>query len=122
MLPIFKVCHGEAFELHHVLCKRASLVAKDVVHHSKFLVQIRGLDSSLKSSRLITDFDVYRDEVGLNKVDHLKSNKERNGDKVHQSDEPDSSLLGDLRTQVLIIVCITGIDVPVCASSKVCPD
>ena len=75
LVSIFKVSHRETFELHHVLRKRTCLITENVVHHSKLFVQIRGLNSCLESPRFIAHFDVNGDEVSLDKVDHLKSNK-----------------------------------------------
>ena len=80
---ILKVANGETFEFHHILSKSASLVAKDVVHHSKLFIQVRRLDRRLHPCIRIDNVDVLRYEPGLDEVNHLKRDEQRDRDKVH---------------------------------------
>ena len=58
----------------------------------------------------------------MDKVDHFKGNEERNGNKVHESDEPDSCLEKDLDGQRLLLISITWIQIPVLRALVVGPD
>ena len=93
IFAVFEAARGETLELHDILRQGAGLIAEYVVDHSKLLVQIRGLHASLKTSALIADGNVVRDEVSLTEVDKLKCDKKSNGHKVHKSDEPNSQVL-----------------------------
>ena len=71
---------------------------------------------------MITDLEVYRDEIGLDEVDHFEGHKQRNWDKVHESDEPDSCLDADLQGQALVVVRVARVQVPVLRSSEIRPN
>ena len=63
---------GEFLELHDVLSKCASLVAKDVIDHAKLLIKSRLLYFGGKVPICVIDHDIIHNKERLNKVDHFE--------------------------------------------------
>lgn len=67
---------GKLLELHDVLREGASFITEYVMNHPQFLVQVGRLAKCWKVSILIVDLDVPRNELSLNKVDHLDGDQQ----------------------------------------------
>ena len=96
VLAVGKIVHRELLKLHDILSERSCLVTEDVMHHAQLLVKIGALTSCTQPRILIRHIDVNPDEVSLRHIDHFQGNQQRNRHKVHQSNEPNASLQGNL--------------------------
>ena len=119
--PVLERPGRETFEFHYILGQGPCFVAENVVHHAQLFVEVRRLHGGREAPRLVAARDVDRDEVGLDKVDHLQRHEERHGHEVHQGDEPNASLLQDHHGQLGLVVLAIRIDIPVPIPSIVGP-
>ena len=99
-------------ELHDVLRQRPGFIAEDILNHAQFLVQARALHLGGQVTLLVVDHDILRDKVGLNEVYCLKGDKERDRDKVHESNEPDSDVKEALTHHVGRAAVASRIQIP----------
>lgn len=112
----------EAFKLHYILGKCASLVTEDVMNHTQLLIQVRGLNRGLKPSGLVTNLNIIGNKVRLEEVYHLKGDKQRDWHEVHQRDEPNTRLLGHQWRQAHIFSPIKRVNIPVVVTFKPRPE